>query len=303
MLLKKMLFTPLFLLLIGMSSISFIASSAEVEIESDTSKLPECRFGIPPWQKTRKFNQIRKDYAPLLNWLTEQVGCQFVLITAKTYKDLEKQLEQGVLHVAEIGAISYVTVEQKLPEIRPIVTALQWSKDNVVLADSYYGHILTLKDNQAINSLADLQDKSFGFVRKESSSGYRYPNVLLKEAGIDYQHYFSQVFFLGSHPNVTDAIKAGSIAAGVTWEYNWRESKKKHGDIFKSIARTSPIPNVLLVAHPSLPAEIYTKMQQVLPHIDAKLLEHIPADGFVVRPTEFYDAARKVAEMEATIED
>ncbi|MEK7990243.1 MAG: phosphate/phosphite/phosphonate ABC transporter substrate-binding protein [Thiotrichaceae bacterium] len=294
---KKILFTSLFLSVALVHSNSFAASSTEIEIESEEVKMPECRFGIPPWQKTRKFRQIREDYAPLLNWLTEQLNCQFVLITAKTYKDLEIQLEKGVLHLAEISPISYVVVEKQEPEIKPIVTALLWDKNKIRLRDSYFGHILALKDNAKLNNLADLKGKKFGFVRKESSSGYRYPNIVLEDAGIDYHDYFSQTFFLGSHPNVTDAIKAGSIAAGATWEYNWVKAIEKHGDIFKSIAKTSPIPNILLVAHPSLPDEMYNKMQKILPNIDPKLLENIPADGFVVRSREFYDPARKVAAM------
>jgi len=279
----------------------FPAVSAERAMLSKdiaSQSMPECRFGVSPWQKTRKFNQIRQDYMPLLSWLTEQTQCRFVLITAKTYADLEQKVMNGVVHVAEIGAIGYVTVEKVVPEIKPIVTALQWDKDKTTLSDSYRGHILTLKQYEDINSLADLKDRPFGFVRKESSSGYRYPNVLLQEAGIDYHHYFSQTFFLGSHPNVTDAIKAGSVIAGATWGYNFRKAKQKHGNIFKSIAITAPIPNILFIAHPSLPNNVYMKMQQILPKVDTALLKDIPADGFVIRPRAFYDPARKVEVLE-----
>ena len=165
------------------------------------------------------------------------------------------------------------------------------------LVDSYHGYILALKTRKAINTFNDLRGKKFAFVNHHSTSGYRYPNALMRQKGIKPNKYFSKVYFLGSHPRVTDAIVAGSVDAGATWYYNWSRAKAKHGDVFKQILETPPIPNLTIVAHPSLPDEICSKIQKVLPTIDPSLLKGLPVSGFTVRPDSFYDGIRLLVDQ------
>jgi phosphonate transport system substrate-binding protein len=257
-----------------------------------------CRFGIPPFQKGRTFNEVRKTYQPMLDWLTEQTGCQFVAVGGSDYDDLIEKIVTGKVHLAELGPVPYIVATQKNPEIRLLLTTLTWNTEKTELIDSYQGHIVTLRKNKAINSLEDLEGKPFAFVDLESTSGYVYPSALLREKEIDHTTFFSKTHFLGSHPNVTDAIVAESVSAGATWQYNLVQAIKKHGDVFKILVTTPPIPNNCIAIHPSLPESLQTKVKQLLPTIDPILLENVNMKGFVVRPDSFYDTVRKVVAQE-----
>lgn len=257
-----------------------------------------CRFGIPPFQKGRTFNEVRKTYQPMLDWLTEQTGCQFVAVGSASYDDAVENITTGKVHLAELGPVTCVLAMEKNPDIRPLLITLAWNPEKTELVDAFLGYIVTLKKYTEINSVEDLKGKTFAFVAIESSTGYIYPNALLRDKGIDYSQFFGKTHFLGSHPSVTDAIVAESVIAGATWQYNLAEAIKKHGDVFKIIATTPPVPNQCIAAHPTLSGELQTKVKQLLPTIDPNLLENLNTKGFAVRPDSFYDTVRKIVAQE-----
>lgn len=273
------------LLLLFIFNVWPVAYAAETEV---------CRFGIPPWQKGRAFNVERKKYLPLLKWMTEQTGCKFVPVGASSYEDLIEKITQGKVHMAELAAVSYVQAKKQNPEVDIVATATTWNADKTKLIDSYHSVIVTLKKYEDINTLQDLKGKPMGFVNQESSSGFVYPSTLLKTGeGIDYEHFFNKYFFLGSHPNVTDAIVAGSVMAGANSNKNFEAAQKKHGDIFKVLWTGPPIPNVLFASHPSLPAAVREKLEETLPQAGSELFKGIGlVKGFVIRPDSYYNITR-----------
>ncbi|PCJ38090.1 MAG: hypothetical protein COA99_12245 [Moraxellaceae bacterium] len=253
------------------------------------------RFGVTPWQKGQSEDSINHHYRKMLNYLTKETGDQYIIVSARDYQQMIDFLADGKVDFASISPVPYVLAKQINPGIQLLVTEMSWDKAHETLTDSYMGYFVTKKSRDDINSLADLNMKRFGFVKKESSSGYKYPNALLKEQGLDYETYFSRHYFLGSHPRVTDAIASGSIDAGATWDFNLSQATKKHGDVFKIIFTTPPIPNLCIAAHSSLPAEKADRIRNALISIDTDLLEGLPAGGYVIRPDSFYDVVRNVA--------
>lgn len=256
------------------------------------NSLPVYYFGIPPYQKGQTIDEIRTLYKPMLTWLGEQVGCKFNFAGSNTYEEMISKLATGQVQLAGMGVHEYVIAKERNPDIKLLFTELKWNDDKSKLLDSYKGYILTLKKRDDLNTLDDLKDKRFSFVSRYSTSGFQFPNALMRQKGIIPEQFFSRVFFLGSHPRVTDAIVSGSIDAGATWGYNWDRATKKHGDVFKSVFTTPPIPNLTIVAHPSLPENIVKKIELVLPTIDVSLLKGLPTAGFVKRPDSFYDSIR-----------
>jgi phosphonate transport system substrate-binding protein len=253
-------------------------------------------FGVMPWQKGQTADDIRARYKPMLEWLGKETGDTFTIVGTRDYEQMVDFLANGRIQVANISPLPYVLAKRKNPEIRLLVTELSWNKERTKKIDSYRGYILALKSRTDLNKLEDLKDRQFGFVDEESTSGFQYPSVLLRERGIEYKSYFSKYYFLGGHPRVTDAIVSGSIDAGATWDYNWSQADKKHGDVFKPLFETPPIPNLCIAAHPSLPLNVQKKIVQALPRIDENLLKGLPAAGYVVRPDSFYDVVRKLVQ-------
>ncbi len=261
--------------------------------------LPKYHFGIPPYQKGQTVDEIRELYKPMLTWLGEQAGCQFDFIGADTYEEMIKMVAAGRVHLAGLGPVPYVEAKKKNPALRLLLTELKWNQDKSKLVDVYHAYIVALKKRDDLNGLPDLKGKSFAFVDTHSTSGYQYPNALMRAQGIIPENFFGKVYYLGSHPRVTDAIAADSIDAGATWDFNLGQAIEKHGDIFKIIFAPPPVPNLAIVAHPSLPLDIQEKIRSVLPKIDPALLQGLPTNGFAVRPDEFYDSIRIIMKQES----
>lgn len=262
------------------------------------AETPVYYFAIPPWQKGRAVDKIRNLYGPFLKYLGEETGSQFMFVRGRNYAHVIEMIASGKVQMANLSPVPYVLAKRKNSQIKLLATELKRNKNNGELSDSYQGSILALKSRNDIQTVEDLKEKKFGFVKLESSSGYKYPNAMLRERGIIPKQYFSNVYFLGGHPRVTDAIAAGSIDAGATWDFNWSQARKKHGDIYKTILDTSPIPNLCIVAHPSMPKLLQAKIQELLIHIDPSLLQGLPAEGFVIRPDSFYDVVRTLVDQE-----
>jgi phosphonate transport system substrate-binding protein len=135
----------------------------------------------------------------------------------------------------------------------------------------------------------DLKGKRFAFVAKESTSGFIVPKNMMAQAGIQWDNFFAETFFLGSHPRVTDAIIAGSVDAGSTWDFNLAQAIAKHGDVFKVLVDSEKIPNLGIAVHPTVPPAHRRIIQQTLTQIDPEKLKGLSAAGYVVRAPESYD--------------
>lgn len=258
---------------------------------------PVMRLGIPPWQKSQSVDEIREQYRPILEWLGAQIGYRFVVVGGRSYEDMIDLVARGNVQLAVLSPVPYVQAKRKNPDIELLLTELKWNADRTATIDSYDGFILARKDRADITTAADLKGKRLGFVNTESTSGWRYPNAMLLAAGVD-ARTAATTLFLGSHPRVTDAIVAGSVDAGATWDFNLAEAVVKHGDVFKVIMRTPPIPNICMVAHGSVPAELRARIRVLLSTASADIFEKAPMQGYVVRPDAFYDVVRMLIDTE-----
>ncbi len=283
-------------IVISLIALLFIGGFSRLSAQA--GDLPVYYFGIPPYQMGQTIDEIRGLYTPMLTWLGKKVGCRFDFVGADTYEEMIEMVASGKVHLASLGPVPFVVAKQKNPKLQLLLTELKWNENKTMLIDSYHGYILTLKTRKDLKGLKDLKGKRFAFVSHHSTSGYLYTNALLHKQGIIPERYFGKVYFLGSHPRVTDAIAAGSIDAGATWDFNWGQAKKKYGDIFKPLFVTPPIPNLAIVSHPSLPEEISEKIKNVLPSIDPALLKGLPTAGYASHPESFYDGMRLLIEQE-----
>lgn len=254
-------------------------------------------FGVPPWQRGQSVDDIRRLYRPMLDYLEQRVGAKIALVSAQSYDDMIEYLTTGKVHFGTISPRPYVKTLRQNPGVRLLLTELSWDADRKARQDSYRGLIVTLKVRTDISSLADLRGKRFAFVTEESTSGFRYPAAILANNGIDHHSDFAGYVFVGSHPRVTDALVAGSVDAGATWDFNHLQAVAKHGDVFRVLHEVA-IPNLCIAAHPSMPVAVQDAIKAALLEIDPKLLEGLPTAGYVERPDSFYDVVRDLPEID-----
>lgn len=282
--------------LTGLALIAVVIGKVGASPEAE-SKLPQYRFGVTPWQHGQSEDDIRKLYKPLLEWLGGRVRAEFIILGAGGYGEMIDLLANESIHLGTISPAPFVLAQQRNPGVHMLVTELSWDFDSKKKSASYDAFIVARADRDDLSTLKSLRGRRFGFVRKQSTSGYVYPAAYFMRHGIDYTSFFSRVYFLGSHPRVTDAIASGSIDAGATWDYNLKYAIKKHGPVFKIITKTGSIPNLGIAANGAVPKPMQDKIRAALLEANESLLRDLPAAGYVVKDDAFYDPVREVVRL------
>lgn len=235
------------------------AGKIEARGSLSSSQNPDAiNFGITPWEKPAK---LRKMFAPLIQYLSEQLGSRVRFIVSQDYTTLVNDLAGGIAQIAAFSPGAYAVAREKNPDdLIYVATASKAGKDH------YRGMIFTREDS-AVNSIADLKGKTFGFVEKGSSSGYKFPLLMFLRKNINPYKFFSKVFFLGSHPNVAEAVHLGKVDAGATWDAAFEVAQEKYNQQLKIIVKTPPIPFDAIVVAKKQGKKFALKLRSILTKI------------------------------------
>ena len=104
------------------------------------------------------------------------------------------------------------------------------------------------------------------FVEEGSTSGYLYPSLQLKKAGIDYTSDITQRF-AGSHDGVIAGLYNGDAKFGVTFDDARRTLRKTNPDVGEkviAIGISAEIPNDVVAVRSDLPEDIKSQIYQIL---------------------------------------
>lgn len=255
------------------------------------------KFGVTPWQHGQSEDDIRSRFKPMLEWLGNEINARFIIVSARDYNQMIELLAHGHIDIGSISPLPFVLAQNANPEVEMLVTETSWDVTRTVKSPIYNSIIITLKDRCDITTLESLRNKSFGYVSNQSTSGYLYPLAYFKKHGVEPATYFSRVYFLGSHPRLSDAVAAGSIDAGATWDYNLKEAIAKHGQIFKIVEIVGDIPNLGIASSSTLDFQTKELIKSALLRIDVSLLDGLPAAGYVAKDASYYDSVRDVLDL------
>ena len=104
------------------------------------------------------------------------------------------------------------------------------------------------------------------FVEEGSTSGYLYPSLQLKNAGISYTSDIVQRY-AGSHDGVISGLYNGDAKFGVTYDDARRTLRKTNPDVGEKViafAITEEIPNDVVAVRADLPADMKEKIYTIL---------------------------------------
>ena len=104
------------------------------------------------------------------------------------------------------------------------------------------------------------------FVEEGSTSGYLYPSLQLKNAGISYTSDIVQRY-AGSHDGVISGLYNGDAKFGVTYDDARRTLRKTNPDVGEKViafAITEEIPNDVVAVRSDLPADMKEKIFTIL---------------------------------------
>lgn len=215
-------------------------------------------IGIIPY-KTKK--EIEKIYEPLVKFINQNSEFTAYTKISKDYEDLISLILEKRVDIAVLPSYLYMKNFERLNSTKYIATSLR--KKNVIQTWNYSSYIITREDSN-INSLKDLEGKSFGFTDKNSASGFLYPSKMLEAQGINYKDFFSKYYFLKKHNRVVQALMNKSVDAVATYDEMALSSQKKYPNKIKILAKSVPIPLDNFVATSSLSKKGYQSIKELL---------------------------------------
>jgi len=289
----------------GHTDVSELAAGKKEEVygdldlgaRSDEPTTPDAKainFGVTPWGDPAK---MRVAYQPLVAYLSEKLKSRVRLLIVQEYRELVTDLRRGIVQIASFSPGAYAdALDERIDKDSDYVVSAQLGGKN------YYRGIILARNEFA--DLAALKGKSFAFVETGSSSGYKYPLALFLNKSIDPYRYFSKIYFLGSHPNVVEAIVGGKVDAGATWDGYIEENYPQNPPGVRVILKTDPIPYDAIVVSKRKRAPSAANLRKILLSLKAETLAKsgekvlnsqagFPYSGYVVHSPRIYDIVRQ----------
>lgn len=259
---------------------------------ADTVKL-----GIYPSNNPAKLQQVMDVFAA---YLEAETGDTVEVIVTRDYNELMRRIQDSSTDIAWLNTLNYVRLKNDLPAIKYISTYVERNEITGSILPFYQSYIVTRNDS-GITSLDEGHGKLFAFTDSGSTSGYAFPNMLLRKNGIDPDRFFKKVIFLKKHDRVAEALRKGAIDVGAMSDGTYFTVERKYGDIFRILAKSDPIPLDAIVANETVSEEkvlLYRKALQKMPHDHpfCKNMREIlgwSAAGFETRDDSFYDSVRQ----------
>lgn len=239
---------------------------------------------------------IHKAFSPLAQYLEEALSVPVQLVVTRDYGELAGRLREGTVDLAWIGSANYVHIFESAPAPQYIATYRERSMESGQLQAFYRAAILALS-NSEYASLDDLEGVRFGFTDPDSTSGHAYPRMMLAQAQIEPESFFANIYYLGTHRSVIEALLAGSIHAGAVSDGTYYNAMTDYPAQFRVIAWSDPIPLDAFVAAAEVPEATVDQVRQALLDIGAgdhpvnqAIRDQLgwPAAGFEKRSAEFY---------------
>jgi len=256
-------------------------------------------FAVTPWGEAR---QVKDAYQPLLQYLSEKTGKKFQLLLMEDYDVALDNIVEGNIDIFVISPVPYVKAKKREAGIQYISTIVRDQGGR--MAATFKGYLIALKSKYAGMTFDDFlkhpERYRFAFVTKASASGYAYPMAMMKKRGIDPYKAFKSVTVFENHPSMIDALIAGKVDIGATWEYGLDKGREKYGDAFAVAHTIYDIPGLSWVASKKVEKAFVDKIRQILfelnelKELKERLLKDTPDRGWVVIDQSHYDQVNEV---------
>lgn len=244
----------------------------------------------------REEAEMVNEYELIRSYLEQQLGVPVEFVVTDSYASLIEEMENETIDIGFYGAFSFVVAESKL-DLTPLVT--QQRKG----IGTYYQSLIIAKKGSNLHSIEDLEGKSFAFAEEGSTSGFVLPYALFKSRNIEYEHYFKEHIFSGTHEKVALDIISGKVDAGAIssgqFDYLEREGKISKDD-FNILWKSEDIPASLFVARSELSDETKEKFVSVMLKIHEENPEALDSlnekvEKYVIANDDHYNSIRNIS--------
>lgn len=195
-------------------------------------------------------------------------------------------------HMASLATFAYiVAAERGVAEAQ--LVAVRFG------SPTYNGQIIARTDS-GINTVADLEGKTFARPDGFSTSGWIIPSITMRAEGVDPDEDLEEIVDAGAHPAVVAAVYNGDVDAGATYvdaRGTIEEDNPDVMEVVKVVTVSQDIPNDGVQFHPSVPDEMRQEIIEALLEIAEEnpdaLDDAYSWTGLVERDDAFYDPFRQ----------
>jgi phosphonate transport system substrate-binding protein len=228
-------------------------------------------------------------YKDLIDYISSKLGVPIEFKQRKTYSEVNNLLKENKLDFAFICTGAYLEARNKMP-IEILVVP-------VVEGKPYYQAYVIVNNESNINSIDDLQGKSFAFTDPLSNTGYDYIINILKDRRTNPEKFFSKTIFTYAHDYSIQAVKRkivdGATVDGLVYEYlKHFQPEKVEGIKIINKSRDFGIPPFVVQKNLDPKLKLELKNIMLTMHQDSegkKLLNKIMIDKFIEADDSLYN--------------
>jgi len=249
----------------------FACSSSD---SPDHKQSDPLRISVLPDQNPE---QLNKRYKPLFDYISSTTGLTYVLTIPKTYQQIVDDLKNNKTDFAYLGGYTFT-----LSHINGLTQPLVMRDIDLEFTSSLIVHA-----KSTATKITDLDQKSFAFGSKLSTSGHLMPRYYLQEKGIIPEKFFSSIKYSGAHDKTAFMVRDRVVSAGIM---NSQVLKKMLTDgrltkqDIKILWQTPPHPNYVWAVSSRVSDTIKNKLKKAMLQLVYSNPEHkIILDGLSAR--------------------
>ncbi len=227
--------------------------------------------------------------------VTDKTGLVIKTNIATEYAGVIEAMCNGEAHMGALNTFGYVLANER--DCAEVAVA------SVRYGSAFYTGQLIAGADTGIQSITDLEGKTFCRPDPLSTSGWIIPSIMLQAEGIDPDTDLNQVVDAGGHDSVVTAVYNGDCDAGATFVDARSNVEDELGDVKDKVIvfETSPeIPNDTISFAKNVPQDIRDKITKALVEIGNDetyvdvLSQTYSWSGLVEKDDSFYDPFRQI---------
>jgi len=295
MFLKKSVYILIIVLIVCAGMVFYFWKKAEsIKIEEippppswieDKEAAETLTIVITPFEDPKELYERWKPLRDYLNEkLREKFGLKIKLKVATEYRSAINEVGLGVADLAILPPLAYVEARRSFC-VRPLVTVVSGEGNRC---------LLVARKEAPISSISDIKRKSFAYADEKSLCGSLIPHKWMKENNIVYNTDLGAVKYFSNYNEVLQALISGRYDVGGVKESTFKRANPPN---LKIVARSDPLPDLLIVATFDLEKDIVEEIIKNLTEMDAKIIKQIDPDytGWKRAEDKDYDVIREMA--------
>lgn len=182
---------------------------------------------------------IKKQALELAKDIQSEFGVPVEIYMSNDYSGLTEAMKNKKVDFAFFSSLTFVQAEKEAGA--KVLLKKVWS-------EPYYFSTIVVRQDSKIKSIQQLKGKKIAFVDKNSTSGYLYPQVMLKKSGMD-ESKFSEVLFSGNHAHSIELLEQKKVDAAAVFTDDeegatgaWTKFSKNKNIKFHTVWISEPIP-------------------------------------------------------------